>query len=104
MRPWGRAAHAAEREIHEELGYRIEKLRQVSTHLATAEGKRDTVFVFEAIAMEEPSPDGIEVVEARSFSFDELPQDDSPAARRRLAERRGERGVDQARQRVEPCN
>lgn len=96
IKPWESPAQAAKREMREELGCGIDKLHPVSTHFATAEGKRDTIILFEAIAAGDPNPDGTEVVEARFFALDQLPQTVSPATRRRLAERLGEKGADRA--------
>lgn len=89
VRPWEQPAVAAEREIREELGCMLDGLMPVSTHLTSAEGKRDTVYLFEAKLAGEPQPDGVEVVEASFFHVDALPETVSPATARRLAERRG---------------
>lgn len=86
VRPWEEPAVAAEREIREELGCRLEDMRPVSTHVTSAEGKRDTVYVFEAKLAGKPRPDGIEVVEASFFQIDALPENVSPATARRIAE------------------
>lgn len=89
VRLWEQPAVAAEREIREELGCALEGLMPVSTHLTSAEGKRDTVYLFEAKLVGEPRPDRIEVVEACFFEVDALPDVISPATARRLSERRG---------------
>jgi 8-oxo-dGTP pyrophosphatase MutT (NUDIX family) len=89
VHPWEQPAVAAEREIRGELGCQFKRLRPVSTHLTSAEGKRDTVYLFEADAEGQPQPDGIEVVEATFFQVDALPDTISPATARRLAEWKG---------------
>lgn len=94
VRPWEQPAAAAEREVREELGCGVSGLRPVSTHLTSAEGKRDTVFLFEAEAVGKVKADGFELVEARFFGLGALPEPVSPATLRRLAERRGERVAD----------
>lgn len=89
VRPWEEPAAAVRREIREELGCGLDGLRAVSTHLTSDEGKRDTVYVFEAKIAGKPQPDGVEVVDACFFPVDALPETVSPATARRLAERRG---------------
>lgn len=59
-----------------------------------AEGKRDTIHLFKAIVDELPKVDGVEVIEARFFALDALPDGVSPATLRRIAEMKGERPVD----------
>src|SRR5579859_2312031 len=49
IRPWEQPARAAEREIREELGCGVQGLTPVSTHFSVAEGKRDTIVLFEAV-------------------------------------------------------
>lgn len=89
VRLWEAPAGAAQREIREELGCMLEGLSPVSTHFTCAEGKRDTVYVFEARVSNRPKPDGIEVVEATFFHVDALPPTVSPATARRIAEWKG---------------
>ena len=89
VRPWEMPPVAAEREIREELGCTLRDLKPVSTHFTSAEGKRDTVYLFQASVRNRPRPDGIEVVEAAFFKVDALPETVSPATARRLAEWRG---------------
>lgn len=90
VRLWERPEDAARREVREELGCSVEALRAVSTHSSSAEGKRDTVHLFEAVLVGSPQIDDCEVAEARFFSLDALPAALSPATARRLAERSGE--------------
>lgn len=94
VRPWERPSVAARREVREELGCGLRWLRHVSTHFTAAEGKRDTVYLFEAEADSVPKADGAELLDARFFSPDALPDTVSPATARRLAERRGQRARD----------
>lgn len=90
IKPWEEPERAAHREVHEELGCSIHGLAALSMHFTAIEGKRDTVFLFEAKVAGMPRPDGVEVVEARFFPLDALPETLSPATARRLAERSGE--------------
>lgn len=94
VRPWEAPGAAARREVHEELGCSIRGLRPVSTHFTAAEGKRDTVFLFEAEPVGVPRADCVELLDARFFALDKLPDKLSPATARRMAERRGERIID----------
>ena len=84
-------AEAALREVEEEVGILAERLAPLSTHVSRAEGKRDTVYLFEAFTDADPIADGVEVEEARFFALDALPETVSPATLRRIAEYRGER-------------
>ena len=82
-------AIAAAREVLEELGCGVSDLAPVSVHLARAEGRRDTVHLFGGRAAGPIVPDGIEIAEARFFALDDLPENASPATRRRIEEHRG---------------
>lgn len=96
VRPFEQPASAAVREVREELGCALEALVPVSTHFTSAEGKRDTVHLFEARITQTPRADNVEVVEARYFALDALPETLSPATARRLAERAGRAKADGA--------
>jgi ADP-ribose pyrophosphatase YjhB (NUDIX family) len=85
---------AAVREIREELGCKVDGLAFLSTHASRAEGKRDTVHLFKALADGEPRADRVEVEEARFFALDNLPAATSPATRRRIEEYLGHRAAD----------
>ena len=89
-------AAAAIREVREELSCAVEDLVFVSTHVAAAEGKRDTVHLFRARPAGPVAADGIEVAEARFFALDALPLTLSPATARRIDEHRGRRPVSEA--------
>ncbi|HEX4738020.1 MAG TPA: NUDIX domain-containing protein [Allosphingosinicella sp.] len=89
VRPFETPEAAARREIREELGIDIEEVTLRSTHLSVSEGKRDTVFLYEAVTAQSLRPDGVEIEEARFFPPDDPPPLASPATLRRLAEYRG---------------
>lgn len=89
-------AIAAVREVHEELGCGVSDLLPVSVHLAGAEGRRDTVHLFRGRPEGAIRPDGIEIAEARFFALDALPENASPATRRRIDEHQGLRPVSEA--------
>ena len=84
-------AAAAIREVREELGVDVHDVDPVWTYESEAEGKRDTIHLFRAVADETPKADDLEVVEARFFPLDGLPERVSPATLRRIAELKGER-------------
>jgi ADP-ribose pyrophosphatase YjhB (NUDIX family) len=85
---------AAAREVKEETGLGVRDLALVSIHGSTAEGKRDTIHLFSAIAEGAPIADGVEVDEARFFPLDALPDNITVSTLRRIAERGGDRAVD----------
>ncbi len=87
-------AAAAAREILEELGLEVRDVEPVWTYESGAEGKRDTIHLFKAVADGLPVEDQVEVVEARFFKLDALPERTSPATLRRIAEMEGERPID----------
>ena len=87
-------AAAAVREVREELGLSVRDVEPVWTFESGAEGKRDTIHLFKATVDELPQTDGVEVIEARFFPLDALPDRVSPATLRRIAEMNGERPVD----------
>ncbi len=89
VRPFETPEAAARREVREELGCSVERLEPIATFVSTGEGKRDTVFLFEAHAIGEPHADQFEVVECRYVRVDALPDTVSPATLRRIAEFRG---------------
>ena len=92
VRPWEKPHKAARRELREEVSIEA-NLSFVSVHASTAEGKRDTVFLFKGLSDQRPMADGFEIAEAAFFPLDELPEKLSPATARRIAEHRGERDV-----------
>lgn len=85
------AEAAARREVLEELGFVVQQLTFVSLYSSSAEGKRDTVYLFKGVVDGDPGADGREVQEARPFALADLPAATSPATRRRIAEYVGDR-------------
>lgn len=81
-----READAAARELREETGCRTDRLTLFATYVSGLEGRRDTIHVFRAITADQPQADAREVIEAKFFAHDRLPEDTSPATLRRLAE------------------
>ena len=90
IRPFEAPEQAARREIREELGIEIDDVRLRSTHISTSEGKRDAIYLYEAVTAQCPVVDDFEVEEARFFPVAKPPAQISPATMRRLAEYRGE--------------
>lgn len=82
-------AVGARREVREEVGCGLSDLTGAGMFESTAEGWRDTVYLFRGITADAPRPDGREVAEARFFALDALPQTLTAATRRRLAELNG---------------
>lgn len=66
-------ALAVRREIREELGIGIEALEAIATLQETISGAPHTASLFAGIVTGEPRPDGREVIEARFFSYSEMP-------------------------------
>lgn len=85
---------AAAREIREELDMEARDLALIGVYESRAEGKRDTIHLFRALADSAPNSDGVEVEEARFFPLSALPEKTSAATLRRVAEIRGERPID----------
>lgn len=89
IRPFETPAAAAAREVREELGCGVADLVFVSTHIATSEGRSDTVHLYRARVTGAVRADGVEIAEARFFALDALPATVSPATLRRIEEYRG---------------
>ncbi|WP_343044420.1 NUDIX domain-containing protein [Sphingomonas hominis] len=85
---------AAWRELCEETGLRAAEPSLFARYRSMAEGRRDTIDLFVAKGAGEPIADGVELATARFFAPGDLPNDLSPATKRRLAEWRGERAAD----------
>ena len=80
-------ADAARRELREETGLAAADQRLFHVYFSRREGKEDHVALFVATCPAgEPRPDGREVAAAAFFDPDALPEETSPATRRRIAE------------------
>jgi ADP-ribose pyrophosphatase YjhB (NUDIX family) len=93
IRPFESPIAAASREMREEVSISPERLTPGSVYHSQMEGKRDTVHLFTGFTDGTPKPDGVEVVEARFFALDSLPEGVSAATLRRIQEYQGERPV-----------
>lgn len=80
---------AARREMREELRLDLGQLDLLDTINETLTNAPQTAHVFTATTAAVPQPDGREVVDARFFALDELPEPLSAPNRRRLAKIRG---------------
>lgn len=90
-------AEAAERELLEETGARaLAPPRLFSMYLNARQSPRDHVALFclEEARLAETPPRGLEIRETGVFPLDALPQDTTPATRRRIAEITGAAPVD----------
>jgi ADP-ribose pyrophosphatase YjhB (NUDIX family) len=76
--------HAAQREILEETGCRIERLKFVGRIEEVLSGAPHIAHVFEGVVDAMPKADGREVVEARFFPLHSLPEPLGPRTRARL--------------------
>jgi ADP-ribose pyrophosphatase YjhB (NUDIX family) len=74
----------ARREMREELGCELEDVVLVASFEETHYGAVHRAYVFTARFSGEPRPDGREVMEARWFARDALPEGLAAPARRRL--------------------
>lgn len=79
---------AMRREVREEVGLSVDSDPQpLAVYARFRYGASDHVAVFVAREWSgTPVADGVEILEARFFALDQLPDDVSPATRRRLAE------------------
>jgi len=79
---------AARRELREECGVEAQLLTLCHLFYSEREGKCDHIALFHAAltGTQEPRRDPVEVAEMRFFAWDQLPDDCSPATRRRLQE------------------
>lgn len=75
------AIGAAVRELSEELKMTPSNLLEVGVITSSGEGKQDTITVFSASAVGDPTIDNVELIEARWFSPSNLPNL-GPTARR----------------------
>ena len=83
---------ALHRELREETGVLVTgDVRLLGTYSSLTEGKSDHISVFVVDRFEQQASESGEIDAAYFFPVDGLPDDTSPATRRRLAElRRGE--------------
>lgn len=65
---------AALREMREELGLELETIELVGVMRETISGSTHTAYVFTAMTDQTPKPDQREIVEARFFALDTLPE------------------------------
>ncbi|MGQ9366583.1 NUDIX domain-containing protein [Azospirillum sp. ST 5-10] len=81
-------AEAMRREVREEVGLEVESgVQPLGMYARFRHGASDHVAVFVVERWSgTPRPDGMEIVETTFFPLDALPDDTSPATRRRLAE------------------
>jgi ADP-ribose pyrophosphatase YjhB (NUDIX family) len=86
LRPFETPETGARREVREELRCALRGLAPRGVYSATREGKRDTIWLFTAVAEESPTPDSREIAEAAFFPLAEPPPAASPATRRRIGE------------------
>jgi ADP-ribose pyrophosphatase YjhB (NUDIX family) len=90
-------AEAAERELLEETGARaLAPPRLFSMYLNARQSPRDHVALFclEEVQLGDRPPAGLEISEAGVFALKALPEDTTPATRRRIAEITGTAPVD----------
>lgn len=82
---------AMKREVREEVGLHIEcKAQPLGMYARFRSGASDHVALFVADSWRGvPRADGFEILEAAFFPLDRLPEETTPATRRRLAEYRG---------------
>src|SRR5687768_16684498 len=83
---------ALHRELREETGVIVTgPVRLIGTYSSLTEGKSDHISVFVVDTFEREHADSGEIDAARFFPMDELPEDASPATKRRIEDlRRGE--------------
>ncbi|BDI61896.1 NUDIX domain-containing protein [Qipengyuania nanhaisediminis] len=78
-------AQCARREVLEEVGIALGQLTLVSHFAEVISGAPHTAHVFAARSDAEPRPDMREVIAARFFPPDRLPEELGPTMRRRIA-------------------
>jgi len=78
------AVQGATREMQEELGLELAHLTLLGELDEVISRSPHHAYVFEAIIDDEPRPDNREVIEARFFDAEAIPNDISSLTRRRL--------------------
>jgi len=87
---------AVRREVREEVGLALETARPFGVFARFRHGASDHVAVFVAECWSgEPRIDRFEITQAAFFPLDRLPEDTTPATRRRLAEFLGNKPLDE---------
>lgn len=85
------------RELREETGLDGVIREKLGLYTSSAEGKHDTIHLFIVDAQQDGLVIEWELKTARWFTLDSLPEDTSPATKRRIQEyQSGERGVTKA--------
>lgn len=76
---------AARREVREELGIALGALAKIAAIEEIISGSPHTAHIFAAVVDELPRPDGREIIEARFFALDALPDSLGRTTRLRVA-------------------
>lgn len=85
---------ALQRELREEVGITCLKLPELFGAYYNSKGRRDDYIFFYVVNEFEQQPaHSLEILEAKWFSMDTLPEDISPATLRRIEEYRGLRNI-----------
>lgn len=74
----------ARREVREEIGLTLGSLQSFASLDEELSGSRHTAHLFTAVCEAQPRPDGREVVEARFFAVDALPERMGRVTKRRI--------------------
>lgn len=85
MSPGEDPAECARRELREEVGLQVEELKPLGVLHETLSGSPHTSHVFTVQVSQDPKPDGREILEAKFFAPDALPELLTRNVPRRLA-------------------
>lgn len=85
LSPTEDAAEGARREVYEELGLEIGALTLLEELDEVISGSPHTAYVYSALCNGVPKPDQREILEAKFFARDALPDNISMLTKRRLA-------------------
>jgi ADP-ribose pyrophosphatase YjhB (NUDIX family) len=83
--PWEDPEAAARREVREELDISLGALDRIALIEEVISGSPHTAHIFAAVIDELPRPDGREIIEARFFALDSLPDNLGRITHSRLA-------------------